>query len=30
MQQINADPEGNQYRLAPKKMDQQTVHGSEC
>ena len=28
MNQINADPKGNWYRLAPKKTDQQTVHWS--
>jgi hypothetical protein len=30
MDQINADPKGNCYRLAWKKIDQQIVHGSEC
>ena len=27
--QINADPKGNQYRLARKQVEEQTVHGSE-
>jgi len=30
MDQINADPKRNWYRLVQKKTDQQTVHGSEC
>jgi hypothetical protein len=30
MDQINADPKGNWYRLAIKKIYQQTVLGSEC
>jgi hypothetical protein len=29
MDQINADPKGNWYQLARKKIDQQVVHGSE-
>jgi len=27
---INADPQENWYRLAQKKIDRQTVHGSGC
>jgi hypothetical protein len=30
LDQINADPKGNWYRLEQKEIDQQTVHGTEC